>query len=67
MRYLAGSTTIPVTYVSLLYLIIIILVTKDLYKKYFRLNASDLNIPFMYQIVPTNKKSIFLSEKESEK
>lgn len=31
------------------------------------LNASDLNIPFMYQIVPTNKKSIFLSEKESEK
>ncbi len=30
-------------------------------------NASDLNIPFMYEIVPRNNKSIFLSEKDGEK
>lgn len=30
-------------------------------------NASDLNIPFIYQIVPGNKKNIFLTEKEPKK
>ena len=30
-------------------------------------NASDLNIPFMYQIVPKSRKSIFLKEKDGEK
>lgn len=30
-------------------------------------NASDLNIPFMYQIVPSTNKSLFLNEKDGEK
>ena len=30
-------------------------------------NASDLNIPFMSEIVPSNNKSIFLKEKDGEK
>ena len=30
-------------------------------------NASELNIPYMYQIVPRSNKSIFLNEKDGEK
>lgn len=44
MNFLFGTGPIPIQYPSLLYLVLIVLVTRDLYKKYLRLDNATNNI-----------------------